>query len=181
MKTKVMVGLVCIACLALGRFAALGDEASGLVSEPGFGSFQLDEKGTARLFSLSSRSTAYEPADWRPAKGDEVTVTYTTQTKRGKTLLVVDKLKLVKAGPNTITISSPVTVEITEVGRTGVNAKIPTGQVIKFTYDRKTQKLPAGWVPAVGEKANIEFRTDVGLGGFRIPRVIIKMEKVTQP
>ena len=61
-------------------------------------------------------------------------------------------------------LASPVEVEITETGRSGIRAKIPSGQIVRFAYDRGVQRLPAGWVPVVGEKARVTFRLDAERG-----------------
>jgi hypothetical protein len=109
---------------------------------------------------------------------DKIKVVFTpVQGKKGTTL-AVDRVTLQKAGPNTIaSIASPVNVEITEVGRSGIKAKLPTGQIVKFSNRRGTERSPAGWVPAVGEKAKIEFRPQPTMV-FTVSFVMDKMEKV---
>lgn len=179
MKLKTIAGLILIAGATAGAITVRGEEAAGLVTETGFGSFTLEEKGAARKFSLSAAESQYEPSTWRPTPGDAVKVTFaTSQNKRGVTVLAVGKAVLVKAGPNTVaTLESPVSVEITEVGRTGVKGKIPKGQIVRFGYQKTMQKVPAGWVPAVGEKATITFQVKTGRG-FGFDRLIDKMEKL---
>lgn len=144
-----------------GRSAAGPSEhAAGLIADTSFGSFQLNEKGTLRQFNLSSSKTRYEPESWRPSKGDEVKVLFTpTEGRRGGTVLAVDKLTLIKPGPDTVVnLDNPVVVEIVEVGASGVRAKLPKGQVIKFNFGRDTKRLPSGWVIAAGERARITFQ-----------------------
>lgn len=148
------------------------DEVTGKVADTSFGAFMLDDAGTLRQFNLSSRNTSYEPTTWRPTSGDEVRVAYTPiQNRRGTTVLAVDKAILVKAGAHTLVdLASPVDVEITETGRSGIRGKIPGGQIVRFAYDRGVQRLPAGWVPVVGEKARVTFRLDAERGftvGYR--------------
>lgn len=176
MNLKHLIGSALIVIASAGNITALGEETAGMVSETGFGSFTLDEKGLSRKFSLSAATSQYEPAAWRPTPGDSVKVVFAaTQNKRGATVLTVGKTMLVKAGPDTlVSLESPVSVEITEVGRTGIKGKIPKGQIVRFGYQRAMQKVPAGWVPVVGEKAILTFQTKVGRG---VDRLIDKMEK----
>ena len=159
---------VVVAMMAVMFIAAPGwaDEVAGKVADTSFGAFMLDEAGTLKQFNLSARNTVYEPTTWRPTAGDEIRVTYTSiQNRRGATVLAVDTATLVKAGPHTLTdLASPVEVEITETGRSGIRGKIPSGQVVRFAYDRGVQRLPAGWVPVVGEKARVTFRVDAERG-----------------
>lgn len=180
MNLKTLAGCLFIMGLIAGNVAVLGEEATGIVTDTGFGSFTLDEKGTLRLFNLSSANSQYNPAAWRPTLGDEVSVTFTVvQSKRGGSVLSVNKATLIKAGPNTVSaITSPVVVEITEVGRSGVRAQIQEGQIVRFSYQRGTQKVPVGWVPVLGNKAKIEFHVQKARIGFDVGYIIDKIEKV---
>lgn len=166
MKTSLRV--VFVALIAVVALVAVGwaDEVVGKVADTGFGSFMLDDAGTLRQFNLSSRNTSYEPSAWRPTSGDEIRVAYTpTPSRRGATVLAVDQATLVKAGPHTLVeLVSPVEVEITETGRSGIRGKIPSGQIVRFAYDRGVQRNPAGWVPVVGENARVTFRLDADRG-----------------
>lgn len=182
MKLITALGLVCGLGLLLSGIPALGDEATGTISDTGFGSYKIDDNGTTREFNLSRGKSVYEPTDWRPQKGDKVKITYSaTTSKRGKTVLAVQTTTLVKAGPDTITgLTSPVTVTIVETGISGVKVKLPKGQIIKFDYKRGngTEKVPAGWVEAPGEKADITFQTQRNRWTDNISYVADKIEKV---
>ena len=166
MKTSLKT--IFVALIAVVALVAVGwaDEVVGKVTDTGFGSFMLDDAGTLRQFNLSSRNTAYEPTAWRPTSGDEIRVAFTPiQNRRGTTVLAVDQATLVKAGPHTLVdLASPVEVEITETGRSGIRGKIPSGQIVRIAYDRGVQRIPAGWVPVVGEKARVTFRLDAERG-----------------
>ena len=182
MKSIKILGLVCGLCVALGGLSTWADEATGTISDTGFGSYQIDDKGTLRAFNLSRGKSVFEPTNWRPQKGDEVKITYSaTQNKRGKTVLAVQKTTLVKAGPDTITnLESPVTATIVETGMSGIKVKLRRGQVVKFDYKRGdgTEKVPAGWVEAVGEKAIITFHVQPNRWTDNINFVADKVEKV---
>lgn len=181
MKTLGFSGWALGICITLAALGAGADETTGKVKDTGFGKFTLDEKGMTREFNLSSTKSQYEPASWRPTVQDTVKVAFTVnQGKRG-TVLAVDKVSLLKAGPNTVaSIESPVTVELTEVGKTGVRAKLPSGQIAKLSFQRSTQRLPAGWIPAVGEKARIECHAQPTMV-FTVSFVIDKIERVGGP
>ena len=96
-------------------------------------------------------------------------------------MLAVQKTTLVKAGPDTITnLESPVTATIVETGMSGIKVKLRRGQVVKFDYKRGdgTEKVPAGWVEAVGEKAIITFHVQPNRWTDNINFVADKVEKV---
>jgi hypothetical protein len=117
--------VVAVACVAIRAGA---NEATGKVTESGWGSFNLDEKGTVREFSLSYERTVYDPASWRPTPGDEASVVFTnTAGKRGEVLLVT-KVKLRKAGPDTLPpLANPVTVVIDGSRTDGRQGEDPHG------------------------------------------------------
>ncbi len=173
---------VCGILLAISGGTTLADDATGIISDTGFGSFSIDDKGTTRQFNLSRGKSQYEPGTWRPVKGDEVKLTYAAQkNRRGSVVLAVEKVTLVKAGPDTVSdLTSPVTVTIVETGVSGVKVKLPKGQVVKFDFKRgnETEKVPAGWVVSTGEKAVITFHTQVNRWTDTVGFVADKVEKV---
>ena len=161
-----------------GTTGVVADEAGGKVSATGYGSFKLDVEGTVRQFSLSSTKSQYEPASWRPTKQDQVTVAFTPSQGKKEPILWVDKVKLVKAGPQTIVmVDSPAAVEITEAGTSGLTAKLASGQTAKFSYRREMERSPAGWNPTAGDKARITFRPQPTLL-FTVSFVLDRMEKI---
>lgn len=166
------------AAVAFIAVRAGADEASGKVTELGFGSFKLDEKGTLRQFNLTRDKTTYDPSSWRPAPGDEVALVFAVTTGRKGQVLAVSQVKLTKAGPETVQdLSSPAVVEVTEVGRIAIKAKTSSGKSVRFSIGKETQRVPAGWVPSPGEKASIEFKVEKAKVGFGVVYTILKMEK----
>ena len=182
MKSITLIGLVCGLGLILSATPARSDEATGTITDTGFGSYKIDDSGTLREFNISKGKSVYEPVNWRPEKGDKVSISYSvTPNKRGKTVLAVQKTTLVKAGPNTIAdLTSPVTAIVVETGISGVKVKLPKGQIIKFDYKRSnaTEKVPAGWVELPGEKAIITFQVQRNRWTDNINYVADKVEKV---
>ncbi len=177
MKKQILAGLILGFCLG-GATCVMADETSGKITDTGFGTFKIEEKGTTRQFNLSKSKSHYEPASWRPTVQDQVKVVYTLNQGNKGAVLSVDKVTLVKAGPDTLaSVESPVTVVITEVGKSGIKARLPSGQIVKFSFRRGMERLPAGWVPAVGEKAKIESRPQPTML-FTVSFVMDKMEKV---
>jgi hypothetical protein len=178
MRMKALLNGLVFACLLAGPAVLMADEATGVITTTSFGAFQLDEKGTIRQFSLSRAKSVYVPDTWFPASGDKVKVTFTVNPEK-TTVLEVQKVELLKIGPkNTPPMTSPITVEITEAGRSGWKAKIPTGQIVKFEKSRNTAVSPAGLVLTPGQTAKIEFHVEKAMFAFGITYIADKVEKV---
>jgi hypothetical protein len=175
---ELLSGLVCIACLMAAPAVLRADEATGVITNTSFGAFQLDEKGTIRQFNLSRANSVYVPDTWFPATGDKVKVTFTVKPEK-TSVLEVQKVELLKIGPNSIPpMTSPINVEITETGRSGWKAKLPSGQIVKFEKSRNTVLTPAGLVLAPGQKAKIDFHAEKAVFTFGITYIADKVEKV---
>jgi len=181
MTNKTLGLMTALTALALACPAFAGETAEGTVGSTGIGSFKLiDATGTAREFNLAKKTTKYEPAEWRPATGDKISVAYTEITKGNDKVLRVDTVTLTKAGPETVLFTSPVEVVLTEVGKSGVRGKVGAeGKIVKFDRTRDTQLDPTGWVPAPGEKTKIEFQAKESTFAFGVTYVITKMSKIT--
>ena len=178
--------MICLAsALLIGAVApAVSDDDNavvGTVQETGWGKFKIkDENGTVRLFHISKKATAFSPEDWRPMIGDKVSIKYSTFQRRNTTVAQIDTVKLIEAGPNTPRMTSPVDVEIREMGRGSVRVKIlKSGKLVKFSRGRATRMEPAGWVPTAGEKARItfSFRTGMFFGVTYIADMIAKVKE----
>ena len=183
MNTRIAMIMVGLLYLLLFVATGLGEEISCLVNKVGYGNVVLDDGGTMRAFSLSAKRTQYVPEMWRPANGDKVKASFYVDGNK----LVITQMELVEAGPDTppADLSSPLDVEIVESGKSGVKAKIPSGHVLKFQYVKRTQKIPLGWMPMAGEKANLSFTCKrggpFGPGAFGVNYVIGTIEKVAVP
>jgi hypothetical protein len=167
-----------LSCSLLASARAADNETRGTVSETGFGKFSIQDKDNSNwLYYVAKDSTSFDPNDWRPAVGDKVTVSHVAVTKRGSTISQAVKVTLDKAGPNTLDVKSPVSAEIIEVGRSGVQAKLSDGHVVRFDKQRSTQILPVGWQPAPGEKVTLTFVNKPATFGFGIGHYLVKVEK----
>jgi hypothetical protein len=178
MTKQIIAGLILGLWIGSAPSAVRADETSGKVTDTGFGTFKIDEKGTTRQFNLSTSKSHYEPASWRPTIQDQVKVVFTPNQGSKGTVLAVDQVALLKAGPNTLaSVESPVTGVVTEVGKSGIKAKLPSGQIVKFSFRRGMERIPAGWVPVAGEKARIESHPQPTMV-FTVSFVLDKIEKV---
>lgn len=172
---SIFVIVALLFAVALPRLA-VADQATGKVQATARGTFTLDDNGTLRLFSLSSKQTAYEPATWRPTVGDQVDIQFVVD----KSVLVVGQVKLLEAGPNTLAnLVSPATVTIVEKGRSGILARLESGQTVKFASSRGTAWEPAGWLPTPGETAVVEFQAIKERFGFGVVFEAVKIAKKT--
>ena len=180
MRKRILAGVALGAWVGFVALATVADETSGKVVDTGFGEFKLESGKETRQFNLSPSKSQYEPTTWRPTKDDEIKAAF-TPTKRGQgEVPTVDKVTLVKAGPDTVaSLPSPVMVEITEVGRSSIRARLPSGQVIRFRFQRNTQQSPADWTPAIGDNARIEAHVQPTLV-FTVTYLIDKMERVAK-
>ena len=179
---RIFQSIVCAALFTAvtGGVAWAQEQASGKLSDVAFGKLTLDEgKDVARVFNLALRTTIFEPADWRPTKGDAVKIIYTTKEGRKGAVLAVDKVTLVKAGPDTVvSLTSPAKVEVVEKGKGAFRAKLPGGQIVKFNHSKKTEYTPKDWTPEVGDKVKVEFRAEPVLIGFSLVYEAEKVEKM---
>jgi hypothetical protein len=152
-----------IALLMLAPFTAQAQDTAskGTIKEMGYGKFLLSEAGGLdRLYLVGKKDTSYEPMEWRPYAGDQVSVSFFQK----KDKLVASQVKLEKLGPNSIDpkkMVSPMHVVVRETGKTGIIGT-PKGfnRTVKFSNARKkTTYDPVGWVPAPGEEIEVEFTT----------------------
>jgi len=152
----------------------------GIIKEPGYGKYSVETAdGTEFLLHVSKRETTFTPELWRPAKGDQISADYYEKTGRNGTIIVIRKIELVKAGPNTINITSPVNVTIVETGRSGFKTTLDDYNDIdkKFARFRGTKTNPAGWVPRSGDKAVITFHVQKARFTFNVAYLADEVKK----
>lgn len=156
------------------------ETVTGLVVESGFSGVVIKTEGGAAVKYNTGRETVYTPDDYRPLRGDVVSVGYYTKAGRGgNELLVAAAVTLVKKDPNRKELSSPAAGVIREVGRKAIRFEFPaTGQVVAMDIKRGMEKVPTGWEPMVGEKVNVHFEKVNSRFGNNIVMVIDKLERV---
>ena len=170
------------AALAAGLWggAARAEEALGDVLELAFGNLRLKEAGGAELaLAVTQRETRYQPDTWRPAAGDRVSVAYTRSEGRRGPVLTATLVKLLKAGANSLAdLKSPAEVAVLGFGRSGLKAEISGRRKVTFLPHAGTVYLPAGWQPAAGQQAHVEFRIQPAKVGFGLVYLADKVEKL---
>ncbi len=182
MKKTVSTGITftMLGILLFAHAVMAEDLFEGTIKDAGLGKYSVtDSNGTEFLLNVSKRETSYEPKLWRPADDDKVSATYYEKTGRNGAMLVAKKITLLKAGPNTITVTSPATVTILETGRSGFITTLTDydNKDLKFTRQRNTKMVPTGWVPAPGEKAIITFHKQQARFGFNVAYMADEVRK----
>ncbi len=173
-------GVIILIVLAFAQGLYAADTVTGLVKESGFSGIVLKAKGKkAGVKYNTGRETIYSPDDYRPMKGDTVTISYYPKPWRGGgEILDVSSLTLVKKDPNRKELKSPATGIVREVGRRNIRFEFPkVGQTISMERKRGMKRIPAGWKPAVGDKVKVTFDKVKARFGNRFVQVISKIEK----
>ncbi len=172
-----------VALLLLTPLAALAEDnvSKGTIAEMGYGKFQLKESGDLnRLYLTGKKDTKYDPMNWRPEAGDQVSVTFFQK----KDKLVASNVQLVKLGPNSVDpkqMVSPMRVTVRETGKSGIIATLKgSTKTAKFTSSRKTKYEPTGWVPSSGEEVEIEFTTGDARFTGNLAYVMSKVTRVAK-
>ena len=181
MRTAMAVMAALVAC-AVGPARAAEDgpaqSTSGTVQEMGYGKISLAEQGgLTRTFLEGRRDTTYDPVNWRPEKGDQLEISYVQREQK----LVAKRVHLTKIGPNNVDpadLVSPMTVTLTEVGKSGVIGTMAGKETrVRFATGRKTEYVPVGWKPQVGEKALVTFHSQPNNLTFNVTLAVDKLER----
>jgi len=173
-------GVIIFIVLAFAQGLYAADTVTGLVKESGYSGIVLKAKGKKAAVKYNTgRETIYSPDDYRPMKGDTVTISYYHKALRnGGEVLAVSSLTLVKKDPNRKELKSPAIGIVREVGRKNIRFEFPkAGKTISMEMKRGMEKIPAGWNPAVGDKVKVTFDNVKARFGNRFIKVISKIEK----
>jgi hypothetical protein len=149
-----VVALLVAVMLLVGSVAIAEQTVTGIVQEGGLSGLVIQG-----VKYNTGRETSFSPADYRPVKGDTVTLSYYSKTMpNGQEGLAVSSLELVKKDPNRKELTSPAVGEVTEVTRRAVRLNVPaTGQEIVMDFKRGMEFSPRGWKPAVGDKVRVHY------------------------
>jgi hypothetical protein len=149
----IMAFLVTVILLS-GPVVNAEQSVTGLVQEAGFSGPVIDG-----VKYNTGRETSYTPDDYRPVKGDTVTLTYYNKTMpNGQEGLAVSSLTLVKKDPNRKELANPAEGTVREVTRRAVRIDFPAaGQEIVMDFKRGMEFSPKGWKPAVGDKVKVHY------------------------
>ena len=128
----------------------------------------------------TGRETSFTPGDYRPVKGDTVTLTFYNKTMpNGQEGLAISSLELVKKDPNRKELTSPAVGKVTEVTRRAVRIDFPAaGQEIVMDFKRGMEFSPAGWKPAVGDKVKVHYDKVPSRFTGGLVHVMSKLEKM---
>jgi hypothetical protein len=176
--TALLTALCSITALACSAQAA--DQIDGIITEIGFGAFNVTAaSGTDLRLHESNKTTVYTPENWRPQTGDKVHIEFTEEYRRDRSVLMVDQAKLIEPGPETHLLESPLNAIIEEAGRSGYRARLPDygNQVHKFITSRETTVSPPEWSPSPGDTVKIHFETQAARFGFGLSYLITQIER----
>ena len=175
----VMAGLVAL-ILGLAPVLFADETVTGLVMESGFSGVVVRAEGGTAIKYYTGRETVYTPEDYRPLKGDTVTIaSYAKASRSGEEIRAVSALTLVKKDLNRKELSSPASGVIREVGRKGIRIDFPeVGQAVAMEMKRGMEKVPSGWEPAVGDKVTVQYERVKARFGNSFVMVIDKLQKV---
>ncbi|MBU0674304.1 MAG: hypothetical protein KJ950_06645 [Proteobacteria bacterium] len=176
----VLSGMVLLMTLGLAQGLFAADTVTGVILESGFSGVVVKAPGEkAGVKYNTGRETVYSPDDYRPLKGDTVTLAFYSKTARNdEEILAVSNLTLIKKDPNRKELTSPATGTIQEVGRRGIRFDFTEiGQVATMEQKRGMETVPDGWKPAAGDKVTVTFESVKARFGNKIVLVISKMEK----
>ena len=182
-SSRLAVFTVIAAILVLCRFGvawAADQKVTGIVAESGYSGVVLKAPGERKGVKYNTgRETTYNPADYRPVKGDTVTLAYYRKLLgNGKELLAVSSITLVKKESGRKELTSPAMGVVREAGRKMMRIEFPaTGQVITMDKKRGMDIMPPGWVPAAGDRVKVYYEKVPARFGPGVVHVIGKLEK----
>jgi len=164
----------------IGLLQAAESTKTGVVLESGYSGVVLKSPGDSGVKYNTGRETRYTPADYRPVKGDKITVEfYPKQLANGQEILAVSALTLVKMDPNRKELTSPAVGTIMEVGRRSIRIDFPeVGQNISMDKKRGMTVVPGGWQPAAGDKVRVTYDKVRARFTSGMVYVMSKMEKM---
>ncbi len=154
---------------------------TGVVLESGYSGVVLQSPDDPNGIKYNTgRETSYSPADYRPVKGDIITLAYyQKQLPNGQDVLAVSSLKLVKMDPNRKELTSPAEGSIIEIGRKSIRIDFPeNGQNISMDRKRGMQVVPGGWEPVMGDKVRVDYEKVKSRFTGGIVFVISRIEKI---
>lgn len=177
-KIRAVLTGVLLLLFGFMQIAVADETITGVVLESGLSGVVVKAGGHAGKYN-TGQGTTYTPADYRPVKGDTVTLSYYPKTLRnGVDVLAVSSLALVKKDPNRQELDSPAHGTIREVGRKSIRIEFPeAAQTVSMDIKRGMETAPDGWQPAAGNKVKVYFDKVKARFGNNIVLVISKLEK----
>lgn len=177
-KIAAILAGVMLLVIGMAQIACADESVTGLVVESGFSGVVVRAGGQDVKYN-TGKETVYTPADYRPVKGDTITLAYYAKAQRsGGEVLAVSSLTLVSMDPNRKELTSPASGVIREVGRKNLRIEFPeSAQVVSMEMKRDMETVPAGWQAAAGAKVTVSFDKVKSRFGNSVVMVINKLEK----
>jgi len=179
-RFKIKAALTGVLFLLFGftQIALAEETITGVVQESGFSGLVIKAEGSAGKY-YTGKDTTYTPSDYRPVKGDTVTLTYYPKSHRnGGEIMAVASLTLVSMDQNRKDLASPASGIIREVGRKNLRIEFPgAAQVVSMEMKRDLETVPGGWLPAIGARVTVSFDKVKSRFGNGVVMVITKLEK----
>ncbi len=179
-KFKIQAVLTGVLLLVFGftQISLAEETITGVVLESGFSGVVV--KAGERVGKYNTgKDTTFAPEDYRPIKGDTVTLTYYPKTSRnGGEVLAVSALSLAHKDPNRKDLNSPASGIIREVGRKSIRIEFPeAAQSFSMDMKRGMETVPGGWQPTAGAKVTVSFEKVKSRFTNNQVLVISKLEK----
>lgn len=178
-KLGVVLAGVAVLLLGLTQLLYADQTVTGVVVEGGFTGLVLQPSDGAAAKYNTGKETVYTPSDYRPLRGDTVTITY--YAKNSATvgeIQAVSTLTLVQKDANRKELTSPASGIIREVGRKSIRFEFPeVGQTVSMDMKRGMEKIPGGWEPRAGDKVTVHYDKVNARFGNNIVLVIDKLER----
>lgn len=177
-KAEAVLTVLWLVIFGAMQIAFAEETITGVVLESGF-SGVIVKAGDREGKYNTGQETAYTPADYRPVKGDTVTLSYYPKTLRnGVEVLAVASLSLVNKDPNRKELSSPANGVIQEVGVKSIRIEFPeAAQTVAMDIKRGMETLPGGWKPVAGARVTVHFDKVKSRFTNNFVLVISKLEK----
>lgn len=177
-KAEAFLTVLGLLVFGFTQISAAEESITGVVLESGLSGVVVQAGGNAGKYN-TGQETTFTPEEYRPVKGDTVTLSYYPKTLRnGMEVLAVSSLSLVKIDPNRKELSSPASGIIREVGRKSIRVEFPeAAQTVSMDMKRGMETIPDGWQPAAGAKVTVSFDKVKSRFTNNMVLVISKLEK----
>jgi len=157
-KIEVVLAVLGLLVFGLAQLSLADETITGVVLESGL-SGVIVRAGDRDGKYNTGQETNFSPSDYRPVKGDTVTLSFYPKTLRtGVDVLAVSSLTLVSKDPNRKELTSPANGIIQEVGMKSIRVEFPeAGQTVSLDMKRGMDTEPGGWKPVAGAKVTVYF------------------------
>jgi hypothetical protein len=177
-KTEAILTVLFLLVFGYTQISLAEETITGVVLESGFSGVVVQAGGKTGKYN-TGKETTFSPEEYRPVKGDTITLTFYPKTLRtGGDVLAISSLTLVSKDPNRKELTSPARGTIQEVGKKSIRVDFPeAAQNVSMDLKRDMETVPAGWQPEVGAKVTVYFDKVKSRFANTFVFVISKLEK----